>query len=67
MAKQVPAHRPSPADPIAAGVAALFALVALFGLDLHNYVTAEEAIAIVLSIVTAAATVRTVWQRSVAQ
>lgn len=65
MPKQVPAHKPSLADPIAAAGALLFTVLAAFGLDLG--VSAQELAVALGSIATLAATIRTVWQRQAAR
>lgn len=65
--KVVPAHKPSPADPIAAGVAALFTLIAAFGLQLEEYMTANELAIALGALATLAASIRAAWQRQAAR
>jgi hypothetical protein len=62
----VPAHPPSKADPIGALVGALFTLVAMFGLSMAEYVSADELAVLLGAVMTVTTGLRAVWQRHVA-
>jgi protein-S-isoprenylcysteine O-methyltransferase Ste14 len=63
----VPAHPPSPADPIGAGVGLLFTLVAAFGLSLSEYLSADELAVLLGAVMTFVTGARAIWQRRAAK
>jgi protein-S-isoprenylcysteine O-methyltransferase Ste14 len=63
----VPAHPPSKADPIGALVGALFTLVAMFGIHISEYLSADELAVLLGAVMTVVTGLRAVWQRQVAR